>query len=258
MAGVPLTVTGNSAAFVPPLPVNGREASEEAYGDKQMNVTTIDWATTGAMLQGIGTLVGALAVIGAAIIGSRTFKNWKRQKLAERHIEQAERILTATYKVRRQLSYVRSPAMWGHEIEAAEEQLKKSGEWEKTAPASERKSLATAQAYYNRLNATRDDQRALEECQPMARAFFGEGLEKALEKLNHQFWSVKVYVDANHTDKTGADAEFRREIESHIWEGYPSTEENEVDQIIAAQVKLIEAICVPVLRMESAKVKPEA
>jgi hypothetical protein len=220
-------------------------------------VTTVDWAATGTMLQGIGTVVGALAVIGAAIIGSRTFDNWKRQKLAERHIEQAERILTATYKARRGLSHVRSPMMWAHETDAAEKQLKTNGEWEKTFPESERKSLATAQAYYNRLNSTQDYQRALEECQPMARAFFGEELEKAIEKLNHQFWTVKVYVDANHRDKTGADAEFRRKIESAIWEGYPKAEENEVDQIIAAQVKLIEDICVPVLRMETGKVAPK-
>lgn len=210
-------------------------------------VTMIDWAATGSMLSGIGTVVGALAVIGAAIIGSRTFDNWKRQKLAERHIEQAERVLTATYRVRRGLSRVRSPAMWGHETDAAEEQLKASGDWEKTFPESERKGLATAQAYYNRLNATRDDQRAHEECQPMARAFFGEELEKALEKLNQQFWTVKVYLDANHNDKAGTDANFRRKIESAIWEGYPNAEENEVDQTIAAQVKLIENTLAPVL-----------
>lgn len=216
--------------------------------------TAIDWAATGTMLQGIGTLVGAVAVFAAAVIGSRTFDNWKRQKLAERHIEQAERILTATYKVRRGLSMVRSPAMWNHETDAAEEQLKASGEWEKVwGGDDERKRLATAQAYYNRLKATRDDQRALEECQPMARAFFGEELEKAIEKLNHQFWSVKVYVDANHRDKTGADAEFRKKIESTIWEGWPSAAENEVDQIIAAQIKIIEDACVPVLRLESGK-----
>lgn len=210
--------------------------------------TTIDWAATGAMLSGMGTVIGGLAVIGAAYIGSRTFDNWKRQKLAERHIEQAERILTATYKARRGLSHVRSPFMFGHETDTAEEQLKASGEWNKAISERERKSLATAQAYYNRLNATRDDQLALEECQPMARAFFGEELEKALEKLNHQFWTVKVYVDANHNDKSGADADFRRKIESTIWRGYPNAEENEVDQTIAAQVKLIEDTLVPVLR----------
>lgn len=208
----------------------------------------VDWAATGTMLSGIGTVGGALAVIGAAVIGSRTFENWKRQKLAERHIEQAERILTATYKVRRGLSRVRSPAMWGSETASAEEQLKASGEWEKAFSEGERKSLATAQAYYNRINATTDDQRGLQECQPMARAFFGEDLEQALEKLNQQFWTVKVYVDANHSDKTGADADFRRKIESTIWEGYPNAEENEMDQTILAQVKLIEDTLVPVLR----------
>lgn len=216
-----------------------------------MCVTTIDWPAVGSVLQGIGTLGGAAAVLVAAIIGSNTFKSWKRQKLAERKAEQAERILTATYNVRRSLSRVRSPAMWAHEFDAAETTLKERGEWNAIAGGdSERKRFAVTQAYYNRLHATQDDQRALEQCQPLARALFGEELEKALEKLNHQFWSVKVYVDANHSDRNGADPEFLRKIHSTIWEGYPSAEENEVDQIIAAQVRIIEDTCVPVLRLE--------
>ncbi|WP_156441494.1 MULTISPECIES: hypothetical protein [unclassified Blastomonas] len=55
-------------------------------------------------------------------------------------------------------------------------------------------------------------------------------------------------MDANHNDKTGTDADFRRKIERAIWEGYPNAEENEVDQTIAAQVKLIEDTLAPVLR----------
>jgi hypothetical protein len=192
-------------------------------------------------------------VFAAAWIGSNTFNRWRQQRLSERRIEQAERILTATYKVRRGLSYVRSPAMWSHELDAAEAALKERGEWDKIFDKSEQKSTATAQAYYNRLNATKDDQRALEECQPMARALFGEDLEKAIETLNRQFWTVQVYVDANHRDKQGADKEFRRQIESTIWEGYPSKKENEVDQTIETQVKVIEGVCVPVLRLEGAE-----
>jgi hypothetical protein len=184
-------------------------------------VTTIDWAATGTMLQGIGTVIGALAVIGAAYIGSQTFDKWKCQKLAERHIEQAERILTATYKVRRDLAMVRSPAMWAYEMDAGEARLKELGQWDNIVGGDdERKRFRVTQAYYNRLASTRDDQLAVEECQPMARALFGEELEKALEKLNHQFHSVRVYVDANHNDKNGADVEFRRKIESTIWTGY--------------------------------------
>jgi len=212
--------------------------------------TIVDWAATGSMLQGLGTILGAGTVLIAAIIGSNTFKSWRRQKLSERRFEQAERILTATYKVRRGLSRVRSPAMWGQELYAAEERLKELGEWDKASNDQERRSMATAQAYYGRLNATKDDQWALEECQPMARALFSEQLEKALETLNRQFWTVQVYVDANRRDEEGADRDFRRKIESTIWEGYPTADENELDKIIAEQVKIIESICVPVLRLE--------
>lgn len=218
------------------------------------DTTAIDWAATGTMLQGIGTVVGALAVIGAAFIGSRTFDNWRRQKLAERHIDQAERILTATYKVRRSLAMVRNPVMWAHEMDAGEERLKELGQWDNIIGGdNERNRFRVTQAYYNRLAATRDDQRVLEECQPMARALFGEELEKALDILNHQFHSVRVYVDANHNDYDNADKEFRSQINRTIRTGCPSVEENEVDQIITAQIKTIEDICVPVLRLEGEK-----
>ncbi|MEG3093347.1 hypothetical protein [Sphingomonas sp. PB1R3] len=212
--------------------------------------TVTDWAATGAMLQGIGTLIGAIAVIAAAIIGANTFDKWKQQKIAERKRDQAEKILTATYRVRRQLSAVRSPMMWAHETDKAQKDLEERGEWQKAASDADRKSLAVAQAYYDRLNRTKGDQAALEECQPMARALFGEELEQAIEKLLHQFWTVKVYVDANHNDKNGADKAFREKIEGVIWEGYPTAGENEVDKTINEKVILIEKVCVPALRME--------
>lgn len=220
-------------------------------------VTMIDWAATGTMLQGIGTVIGAVAVFVAAKIGANTFESWKQQKLAERRAEQAERILTATYNVRRALSLVRSPAMWAAEIQNAETRLKENGEWDNIVGGdNERHRFTQTQAYYIRIETTREVQLALTACQPMARALFGEELEKAIEKLIHQFWSVKVYVDANHSDRNGADTDFRKKIDSTIWEGYPSPEENEMDQIIAAQVKIIEDLCVPVLRMEDDVKRP--
>lgn len=213
-------------------------------------ICVADWAATGAMLQGFGTIGGALAVLFAAMIGSGTFKSWRLQKLSERRIEQAERILTATYKVRRGLSYVRNPAMWLHELEAAEEKLKDTGGWSQAGGDAQRqKKMIKAQAYYNRLSATRNDQRALEECQPMARALFGEKLENAIEELNHQFWTVQVYVDASHDDQ-GSDREFRRKIDAAIYEGYPSVEENEIDKSINKNIKIIEDTCVPVLSLK--------
>ena len=159
--------------------------------------------------------------------------------------------MTAAYKVRRGLAIVRNPGMLAHELAAAEERLKESGEWDKAnGGEEERRRYSITQAYYTRLSSTKDDRLALEECQAMARALFGEELEKAIETLNRQFWTVNVYVDANHRDRGRGDRQLRDKIDATIFEGYPSPEENEMDKTIAEQVKIIEDICVPVLRLE--------
>lgn len=133
----------------------------------------IDWAATGAMLSGIGTVLVALAVMAAAVIGGSTFNSWRKQRIAERRMEQAERILTATYRVRDALSRVRSPAMWGHELENAEQALRDNGQWEKILGGDREKDrYRTAQAYYKRIADATTDRQLMEECQPVARAFF--------------------------------------------------------------------------------------
>lgn len=223
-------------------------------------IAEINWLAVGSVLQGIGTLIGAIVVIVAAMVGSSTFNNWRQQKLSERRIEQAERILTATYNVRRGLSYVRSPIM--HEFAASEQDLKERGQWDSTSER-EQTLLSTAQAYFNRLDASKDDRRSLRECQPMARALFGEELEKAIETLDQQYHVVNVSANANYQHRElwepefqgEADLEFRGKIRAALYEGYPYPNKggNKMDKTIAEQVKLIEDICVPVLRWEDGK-----
>lgn len=145
----------------------------------------IDWAATGSMLQGLGTCVGAGAVIWAAFKGADV---WKEQKRAERRLEMAERILTATHKARTGLAYVRGVMMWAHELASAEETMKTREGWDSQGK-DRQKRLITAQAYYARLNRVRDEQDRLSDCLPLARALFSAELEKAIEKLRHQFWS---------------------------------------------------------------------
>lgn len=215
----------------------------------------IDWQATGTMLQGIGAIAGAVTVMVAALIGANSFAKWRQQKIAERRIEQAERILTATYNVRRGLSRVRNPMMWAHETDKAEEQLKESGEWGAAEDDGSRRRLAKTQAYYNRLNRELENRQTLDTCLPMARALFSEDLEKALEKLNHQFWTVQVYVDAYLRDSVGSERPFRQKIDQAIYEGYPGTEENEVDTTVKQSVKTIEDACLPILRLEESNSK---
>lgn len=210
-------------------------------------VATTDWAATGAMLQGVGTLVGAAAVIVAAVIGGTTFKSWRKQQVAGRKLFQAERILEASYKARRALKFVRGPMMWGHELSAAEDALKDDEHWQMQVEAKQ-KRMVTAQAYFNRLNRTREEREALDQCLPMARALFDEELEKAIDSLNHQFWTVQVDVEA-YIDDDGSDQNFSRKIRRGMYEiKPPEGEVNEVTDKIERAMATIEATCLPVLR----------
>jgi hypothetical protein len=206
----------------------------------------IDWAATGAMLQGEGTLVGAVAVIVAAVIGGTSFKSWRKQQVAGRKLFQAERILEATYKARRALRYVRGPMMWGHELKTAEDALKDDTDWQMQVEAKQ-KRLVSAQAYFNRLNRVGEDRETLDQCLPMARALFGEELEKAIETLAHQFWLVQVNVES-YVDDDGSDQEFSRKIRRGMYEIEPMDDTvNEITDAAENAVATIEATCLPVL-----------
>ena len=199
------------------------------------------------MLQGWGTLIGAGAVIYAAKRGADTYESWRKQKVAERRRDQAERILTAVYKARRSLRFVRSPMIWGHELNAAEIKLKEDPkQWDSQTQARQ-KRLITAQAYFSRIDRTSGEQQELSECFPMARALFGESLEKALEELHHQFWIVQIDVES-YIDDEGGDADFTKKIRRGMYDVSPRDgEQNEVSERIAASVAEIESICLPAL-----------
>lgn len=209
----------------------------------------IDAMSIGTVLTGVGTLAGAFAIFAAAWMGTNTFEAWRRQKLSERRIEQAERILTATYKVRRGLSFVRNPMLWGHELQAAEDYLKEKGQLSGSKREDDR--LTTAQLYFTRMNGELDNRRALDECLPMARALFGEQVEKAMDELNRHFNYVNAAVQAQYRFDEHTEREFRDDIEGQLWSGYPTTAKNKMDQDIAALVVTIEGACVPVLRLET-------
>lgn len=101
----------------------------------------------GVVLQGVGALAQAFAIGFAAWMASQTFNSWRKQKLSERRIEQAERILTAAYNARRALAYVRSPLMEAHELSTAEAHLETQEFWT-TVDANRKQRLISAQGYY--------------------------------------------------------------------------------------------------------------
>lgn len=208
-----------------------------------------DPADIGAVLQGVGALAQAAAIAFTAYLASNTFDGWRRQKLSERRFEQAERILTAAYKARRALMYVRSPLIEAHEQNAAETHLKKQDTWA-DVDAKRTKPLITAQCYYNRLNAVLDERRAVEECLPMARSLFGAQVENALELLNRQFHIVGIAAESK-ADDDGSNREFTHKLRSDLSNASGTRTPNEMNETIAAQVKTIEDTLMPVLRLEA-------
>jgi hypothetical protein len=211
-------------------------------------LASIDWAATGTMIQGLGTVAGVGAVVWAAGEGRSTFDEWRTQKITERKQTQAERILTATYKAQRALVAVRSPMMWQHELNAAEASISEN-DWWKSKTSTHQKRLTEAQAYHNRLNHTKDNQLELDQCLPMARALFGEELEQAIKELHRQFWNLRVDAEFYGDDEDRRNTAFSDKIERALRDA-PSLEGeiNEVSDTIAKSVATIERICLPVLR----------
>ena len=209
--------------------------------------SSIDWLATGSMLQGIGTIIGAAAVLIAAFIGATTFSTWRRQRITERHIDRAETLLGAAYEARSALSAVRSPMMFANEIQAAEAIISADPRFAGLA-AEKQKRMTTCQAYYERLKRTLPQRNKLYELEPIARAVFGAELADAVDKLAHQFWIIQIDVEA-YVDDTGGDVDFAKELRATMYENR-TNDQSKVGKNTAEAIQKIESICLPILRME--------
>lgn len=211
-----------------------------------MSVDTMN--ALGVLLQGIGTLVGAVAVIVASYIGANTFAKWRRQKVAERRFEHAERIAIASYNVRRQLRYIRHGYLSDYELYAAEQRLL-SAKVQLPLGGELRKRQIIVEVYTHRLEAAKNELSDLQACVPIARAVFGPELEEALEKLGLQFNKIRAHLDIKAIfDPTNDDTGFAKEIQATLTSGFKIAGFNEMDDLIAEQSRIVEGICLPILR----------
>lgn len=204
----------------------------------------------GTVLQGVGSLAQAAAIFIAACLASNTYSSWRRQRLSERKIEQAERILTATYNARRALETIRNPLVARWEMRVASENLRDHANRLKSFDEQDLKKLRLYQAYINRFNETLEQRRAIESCLPMARALFGEDLESAVEELHRQFHLFSIALEENFED-SGRDPDFSRELRSTLSSSKSSRHPNEMNETILKLVEEIELKLLPVLRLNA-------
>ncbi|MBK5923071.1 hypothetical protein CCR90_04605 [Rhodovulum sulfidophilum] len=202
--------------------------------------THADWSALGNVLSGIGTIVGAIAVIWAARLGSGTFESWREQKISERRIDQAEWILIATYNARRSLGDLRHAAANLFARGSAQRDLQDGAE----ALTSE---AAKAHSYYETFRETASlARRSLADCMPTAKALFDADLEQAIGELMKQF--DIVFGDVGWRAELSSDE--RQAKWKKLTPGVPSEDRNKMNATIAAQV---EGICLPQLRAAGRK-----
>lgn len=165
---------------------------------------TIDWAATGTMLQGIGAMIGAIAVIVAAWIGSGTLRSWRRQQIFQKHMELAERILTLVIRAKEEIRFVRSPLKTAAELTEAGRNLEANGTDKSAMPASTWNQLCSAQVTFDRLARYQTTWSELQEVKPLGFVYFGELVTDNIDRIINKIHLISVdaqgYADDDHTD----------------------------------------------------------
>ena len=209
---------------------------------------TIDWAATGTMLQGIGTLAGACAVAWAANKGADTFDAWRTQKLTERKMDQAEKILTATHDAREALQLVRREIIYGYEKHEAEKILQEMNGWQEM-PTEARNFLTLQMIYQTRLQNKSNEFSKLNKIRTMSHALFGSALDAA---ISHILMIYECLINKAGAYNEGLSAEVRKQVyEAMFAVKTQDGQVNEVTAAIEAAVATIERTCLRVLRLEA-------
>lgn len=206
--------------------------------------TAVDWGATGDFWSGIGTTAGAVAVVVATFKAKNALDDWKAQKLSERKIEQAERILEAAYEARDALAYVRQANLPELEKEKAHAELIKRS----AMPFSEVsiQLRMASQARLMRLDSVQQKAEKLLNCRPMAKAFFNDALYNAITLLHDQFVQLRFHLDANRKVEAGPPPGALGSVAFNVLGDHRKKLSDET----RGSIKAIEAECLPVLRDE--------
>lgn len=193
----------------------------------------------GDFLQGLGSVGQAIAIGLGGYYATQSFKGWRHQTLSARKIEQAERILTATYNSVEALYRIRDQAITDAERSASLKNIRASIEVDE--------ALLRSDVIQNRVKAEEPIATELNKCKPMAKALFGDKVVSAISALHIQFMNVNAAAVSlaypDHTDN------FLDQLESILSSNELLGRSNKTSSRIRASVKTIEDECLPVLKL---------
>jgi hypothetical protein len=212
---------------------------------------SIDWGDTGTWMQAWAGFAQAGAIGFAAFKGAGAFKDWRRQKIEERRIDAAERILTLAYRVRRAIGAMRHPMMWIGPLNEAEQKLRSKGVDLDSEVEARRRRIIHSQAVFDRINSFQTEWDELAAITPVAKALFGDEVENALSELGRQR-NVVAAAAESYVDDDGSDAEFSKKIRSDLWEalGEVGKDTDEISKTITAAIGKLEGELLPSIRAE--------
>lgn len=169
---------------------------------------TIDWAATGQMLVGLGTL-------GLAGIAWLTFNQWAHRATFSADRDRAIKIMSIVAAADYKFKDIRSPMMSQGEIYSTMEKLKIADKTWEHLSQSER-SLVQAQAVSDRINRHTEYFSNVFEMMALGEATFGpEVHDKLLEIVKARQAVYAAAVTYPHS----TDEKYRRKYEAAFWEG---------------------------------------
>ncbi|MBC8050432.1 MAG: hypothetical protein H7X92_09855 [Chitinophagales bacterium] len=199
------------------------------------------------------TIVQIIATIAIALVGFKTFKQWKLQQIEDKRINTALEALSLAYESKFVFAYIRSP-------------LSFSGEWE-DMPSVEGESEQTRRnkgAYFvplSRIMNQKDFFHKSYSLMPRFMALFGSEKEAIFDKLHSARKDVQIagelLIEESITrfQPNSLDPEFIKQLKADLW--LPLSKSKKDDQVgrkVLEFITEIEEICLPVINRTTKKI----
>lgn len=211
-----------------------------------MDMQNIDWAATGAMLGGIGSLLGAGAVIFGLLKAKSEVDNWKEQERYKEDRRLAIEIIAAFEEGRQSIREIRSPMSLGGEQAEVEARLNEAVQKEGvTLNDAERSNHLIRLTVLYRIERYKECWDRIAKLLPLAKAVFGERVKQLLfdiPKARHE-----VSIAANMFRHKLSD-ESRQKHEATIWQMTTDPKEDPIDSKLHESAEELERLLTPYIK----------
>lgn len=182
-------------------------------------------ATKDILLSIASVITATVAVIG--------LNSWRKELRGKAEYEVARRLIRATYKLRDELNYSRSPFIGSYEFPDGYDPIDKSA-------SDEAKAMAFV--YANRWKSIMVPLQEFEAQTLEAEVLWGKEIKRIAFQLKHCSSTLKNSMNAmvsniaNHNEHFNSNKEFAEKIQSNVWSGWSDSEEKDElsSQIITA------------------------